>query len=74
MQGFKKGKLNKPPPIALLSTNLAALFDTRPPFSRYLRDHGTQEAARAFKVRERKAPRVWPPVRGDSYFHLVPVR
>ncbi|KAG8952323.1 hypothetical protein FRC04_004751 [Tulasnella sp. 424] len=59
--GFKKGKLNKPPPVGIFTTNLGTLFDTRPPFSRYLREHGTQEAARTFKVRERKTPRILPP-------------
>ncbi|KIO27792.1 hypothetical protein M407DRAFT_22966 [Tulasnella calospora MUT 4182] len=60
--GFKKGmKVDKPPPMGQLTTNLGAFFDTRPGFSRYLRENGVQEACQAFGVRERKVPRILPP-------------
>ncbi|KAG9050337.1 hypothetical protein FS837_006209 [Tulasnella sp. UAMH 9824] len=59
--GYKKGmKLDKPPPMGQLTTNLGAFFDTRPGFSRYLQENGVQEACRAFRVRERKVPRILP--------------
>lgn len=39
-----------------------AFFDTRPAFSKYLREQGVPEACRMTKVRQRKVPRILPAV------------
>ncbi|KAG8958726.1 hypothetical protein FRC00_002368 [Tulasnella sp. 408] len=55
-----EAKPAKPLPISLLSNNLGAFFDTRPPFQRYLHQNGVTIASRLFGVQERKEPRILP--------------
>ncbi|KAG9035257.1 hypothetical protein FS837_001993 [Tulasnella sp. UAMH 9824] len=55
-----EGKPAKPPPFSLLTNNIGAFFDTRPPFQRYLHQNGVTIASRLFGVHERKEPRILP--------------